>query len=77
MTAEERAVVHDEIVNWMLDGKLNGMDFVSDVFSFDNILDAVKLLESRKYKKKDSLSDFNVNCFMRTKKHLNAGWRTD
>ena len=52
VTAEERAAVHDEIVKWMLEGKLNGSDFISNIFSFDEILDAIKLLESKKFNKK-------------------------
>jgi threonine dehydrogenase-like Zn-dependent dehydrogenase len=48
----ELAAVHDEIVQMMLDGKLDGMDFISDVFSFEDSLEAIKMYKEHKNQKK-------------------------
>lgn len=41
-----------QILNWIEAGVLNPSDFISDVFDFENILDAFKLVEERKAAKK-------------------------
>lgn len=51
----EEAEVHEEIIAWMLEGKLNGMEFISDVFDFDDSEKAVELFESGKMLKKIAL----------------------
>jgi threonine dehydrogenase-like Zn-dependent dehydrogenase len=48
----EKAAVHEEIVQMMLDGKLDGMDFISDVFSFEDSLDAIEMFKANKNTKK-------------------------
>jgi threonine dehydrogenase-like Zn-dependent dehydrogenase len=48
----EIATVHDEIVQWMLKGQLKGMDFISDVFSFENSLEAIEMFKAHKNVKK-------------------------
>jgi threonine dehydrogenase-like Zn-dependent dehydrogenase len=48
----EIAAVHKELVQWMLDGQLDGMDFISDVFSFENSLEAIEIFKARKNAKK-------------------------
>jgi threonine dehydrogenase-like Zn-dependent dehydrogenase len=50
--AFETAAVHKEIVQWVLDGKLNGMDFISDVFSFKNSLEAMEMFKAHQNQKK-------------------------
>jgi hypothetical protein len=44
----ETAVVHEEIVQLVLEGKLNGMGFISDVFSFENSLEAIEMFKAHK-----------------------------
>jgi threonine dehydrogenase-like Zn-dependent dehydrogenase len=48
----EVAAVHEEVVQMMLDGKLDGMDFISDVFSFEDSLDAIEMFKANKNTKK-------------------------
>jgi threonine dehydrogenase-like Zn-dependent dehydrogenase len=51
----EEAAVHDEIVGMMLEGKLDGLDFISDVYDFDNAPEAIDLFSSGKNSKKVAL----------------------
>jgi threonine dehydrogenase-like Zn-dependent dehydrogenase len=48
----ELAAVHEEVVQMMLDGKLDGMDFISDVFSFADSLEAIKMYKAHQNQKK-------------------------
>jgi threonine dehydrogenase-like Zn-dependent dehydrogenase len=48
----EKAAVHEEIVQWMLEGKLDGMDFISDVFSFQDWHEAIEMFKDHKNEKK-------------------------
>ena len=48
----EEAEAHAQIMNWIQMGVLNPEDFISDVIEFENILEAFKLIEERKAKKK-------------------------
>lgn len=48
----EEAAVSDEVVQMMLDGRLNGMDFISDVFAFEQAIEAIEFFTSRKNSKK-------------------------
>jgi threonine dehydrogenase-like Zn-dependent dehydrogenase len=48
----EEASVHDEIVNMMLEGKLDGRDFISDVYDFDKAVEAIDFFTSRRNNKK-------------------------
>lgn len=48
----EEAEAHTQIVNWIRMGVLNPDDFISDIFEFDRILDAFKLVEEKKARKK-------------------------
>jgi D-arabinose 1-dehydrogenase-like Zn-dependent alcohol dehydrogenase len=48
----QTAAVHEEIVQWMVNGKLNGMDFISDVFSFEDSLKAIVMYKAHKNQKK-------------------------
>jgi len=43
----EEAAVHNQIMAWINSGALNPKDFISDVFDFDQILDAFELVEKR------------------------------
>ena len=44
----EEAEVHAQVISWIKMGVLKPRDFISDVYNFENILDAFKLLEERK-----------------------------
>ncbi|MDR1801063.1 MAG: zinc-binding dehydrogenase [Lachnospiraceae bacterium] len=44
----EEYLAHSQIMAWINSGILDPMDFISDVFDFDNILDAFALLDARK-----------------------------
>ena len=48
----EEAAVHDDIVKMMLDGRLNGMDFISDVYDFDQASEAIAFFKHKKNQKK-------------------------
>lgn len=48
----EEASVHDEIVRMMLNGRLDGMDFISDVYDFDQAVEAMEFFANRKNTKK-------------------------
>ncbi|MFA5675967.1 MAG: zinc-binding dehydrogenase [Christensenellales bacterium] len=48
----EEAAVHDEIITMMLDGKLDGMDFISDVFDFADGVKAIDMFKARENQKK-------------------------
>jgi threonine dehydrogenase-like Zn-dependent dehydrogenase len=48
----EKAAVHEEVVQMMLDGKLDGMNFISDVFRFEDSLDAIEMFKANKNTKK-------------------------
>ena len=48
----EEAAVSDEVVQMMLEGKLNGMDFISDVFAFDQAVEAIEFFMKGKNSKK-------------------------
>lgn len=52
----EEAAVHDQIIQWILEGKLNGLDYISDVFDFKDSIQAMELFESRKNLKKIALT---------------------
>ena len=45
---KEEAEAHAQIMAWINLGVLNPKDFISDVFDFDNIIDAFKLVEEGK-----------------------------
>ncbi len=47
-TKVDEANSHQMVIDMMLSGKLNGADYISDVFDFDDSHDAIKLFESRK-----------------------------
>jgi threonine dehydrogenase-like Zn-dependent dehydrogenase len=49
---QEEASVHGTIIDMMLKGTLIADDFISDVYAFDESLEAIKLFESRKNNKK-------------------------
>jgi threonine dehydrogenase-like Zn-dependent dehydrogenase len=42
----EEAENHDQIIEWILEGKLRGLDYISDVYNFDESIEAIKLFES-------------------------------
>ncbi len=37
---DEEAAVHDEIIQWIREGKINLKDYISDYFSFDDVVEA-------------------------------------
>ena len=45
---KEEAEAHSQVMSWINFGILKPMDFISDVFDFDHIIDAFKLVEARK-----------------------------
>jgi threonine dehydrogenase-like Zn-dependent dehydrogenase len=45
---KEEGEAHAQIMAWINLGVLDPMDFISDVFDFDHIIDAFKLVEERK-----------------------------
>lgn len=49
---EEEAAVHDEIIQMMLEGKLDGMDYISDVFDFADAVEAIDFFQKGKNQKK-------------------------
>lgn len=51
----EEAAVHEEVVAMMLDGRLDGMDFISEVFDFEDAPKAIDLFKSGKNTKKIAL----------------------
>jgi threonine dehydrogenase-like Zn-dependent dehydrogenase len=48
----EESEAHTQIISWIRMGVIDPNDFISDVIAFDNILDAFKMVEERKAKKK-------------------------
>lgn len=48
----EESEAHSQVINWMQMGVLKPEDFISDVIPFENILDAFKMVEERKTRKK-------------------------
>ncbi len=48
----EEAAVHNEIITMMLDGRLDGMDFISDVFDFKDSVKAIDMFKARENQKK-------------------------
>jgi len=48
----EEAEAHTQILSWIKMGVLNPDDFISDVIGFEGIIDAFKMVEERKAKKK-------------------------
>lgn len=48
----EEAAVHDEIIELMRDGVLNGMDYISDVFDFEDSMEAIAFFLAHKNAKK-------------------------
>lgn len=48
----EESEAHTQIISWIQMGVINPDDFISDVIGFDSILDAFKLVEDKKAKKK-------------------------
>lgn len=44
---KEEAEAHNQIMAWINMGVLNPMDYISDVFSFDKVLDAFELLDKK------------------------------
>jgi threonine dehydrogenase-like Zn-dependent dehydrogenase len=48
----EESEAHTQIISWIQMGVIDPDDFISDVIGFDNILDAFKMVEERKAKKK-------------------------
>lgn len=49
---KEEAAVHDEIIEFMESGKLDGMDYISDVYDFKDVQDAIELFKSGENNKK-------------------------
>lgn len=45
---KEEADAHEQIMAWINCGVLRPMDYISDIFSFENILEAFSLVEQRK-----------------------------
>jgi threonine dehydrogenase-like Zn-dependent dehydrogenase len=45
---KEEGDAHAQVMAWINLGVLNAMDFISDVFDFEHIIDAFKLVEERK-----------------------------
>jgi len=45
---KEEAEAHSQIMAWINLGVLKPMDYISDIFDFDHIIDAFKLIEERK-----------------------------
>jgi threonine dehydrogenase-like Zn-dependent dehydrogenase len=45
---KEEGDAHDQIMGWINLGALDPKDFISDVFDFEHIIDAFKLVEERK-----------------------------
>ncbi len=45
---KEEGETHSQVMAWINQGVLKPMDFISDVFDFEHILDAFKLVEERK-----------------------------
>jgi threonine dehydrogenase-like Zn-dependent dehydrogenase len=48
----EEAEAHAQVINWMRMGVLDPVDFISDVFPFENAIDAFRLVEEKKALKK-------------------------
>lgn len=48
----EESEAHTQILSWIQMGVINPYDFISDVLSFENILEAFTMVEERKAKKK-------------------------
>lgn len=48
----EEAAVHDEIIELMKTGILNGMDYISDVFDFKDSVEAIEYFRNKKNTKK-------------------------
>jgi len=48
----EESQCHRQIVSWIQTGVLNPEDFISDVIEFDRVIDAYKMVEEKKAKKK-------------------------
>lgn len=48
----EESEAHTQVINWIQMGVIDPYAFISDVIEFDRILDAFKLVEERKAKKK-------------------------
>ena len=48
----EESECHTQILSWIKMGVINLDDFISDVIPFENVLDAFKMVEDRKAKKK-------------------------
>ncbi|MCL2343659.1 MAG: zinc-binding dehydrogenase, partial [Firmicutes bacterium] len=48
----EEYLAHNQIMGWMETGVLRPADFISDVFDFENILDAFKMVEEKRTRKK-------------------------
>ena len=49
---KEEAEVHDEIIQMIKDGTLNGMDYISDVFDFSDSVKAIDFFREHKNSKK-------------------------
>lgn len=49
---ESEIAVMDELVNMLADGRINGMDFISDVMPFEQAIEGIQLFLQRKNKKK-------------------------
>jgi L-iditol 2-dehydrogenase/propanol-preferring alcohol dehydrogenase len=45
---KEEADAHAQIMSWINTGVLDAKDFISDIFDFDHILDAFRLVEERR-----------------------------
>lgn len=48
----EEGAVNEQIIEWIRSGKINLKDYISDYFSFDEILQAFEKLERKEIKKK-------------------------
>lgn len=49
---KEEGECTDTVLKWLAEGKVNLKDFISDYFSFENVLEAFERLERREIKKK-------------------------
>lgn len=49
---DEEAAVHDQIIQWIREGKINLKDYISDYFTFDNVIEAYDKATNKEVLKK-------------------------
>ena len=49
---KEEAAVHEEVIHLMRQGVLKGEDYISDIFDFDDAVEAIEFFKTHKNKKK-------------------------